>query len=309
MRPLLATAVPSPAAEAPADSTALRAAFADFKELLKPGITTFVVVMAAAGYVLATEEPIDWSVLAGLMVGTALTAGGAAALNHVAEREHDARMARTAARPIPAGRVGAAAAAVYGVACAALGAVALAATTNPVTTGLALLTVVLYVGVYTPMKRWTAWNTLVGAVPGALPALGGAAAASGQVDATGWSLFAVLFLWQLPHFFALAWMYREDYRQAGFRMLPSVRGGERITAWIVLGSTLLLLVAGVVPAALGSAGPLYLAGMGLLGTAFTLPAFSFFSDPDDTRARRLLLASIAYVPAFFALVVLDFLVR
>jgi protoheme IX farnesyltransferase len=312
MRSPSAIAVPS-SAEAPADSAARglarRAAFADFKELLKPGITTFVVVMAAAGYVVAAEGPIDWAVLAGLMVGTALTAGGAAALNHVAERKYDAQMARTAARPLPTGRVSAAAAAAYGAACAALGAVVLAATTNAVTTGLALLTVVLYVAVYTPMKRRTAWNTLVGAVPGALPALGGAAAASGQVDATGWSLFAVLFLWQLPHFFALAWMYREDYRQAGFRMLPSVRGGERITAWLVLVSTLLLLVAGVVPAALDKAGPLYLAGMGLLGTAFTLPAFSFFSDPNDTRARRLLLASIAYVPAFFGLVVLDFLLR
>ncbi|HEX8386660.1 MAG TPA: heme o synthase, partial [Rubricoccaceae bacterium] len=263
----------------------------------------------AAGYVLAAEGPLDWAVLVGLMAGTALTAGGAAALNHVVEREHDAQMARTAARPLPAGRLTAASAAVYGVACAALGAVALATTTNPVTTGLALLTVVLYVAVYTPLKRRTAWNTVVGAVPGALPALGGAAAATGQVDATGWSLFAVLFLWQLPHFFALAWMYREDYRQAGFRMLPSVRGGERLTAWLVLVSTLLLLVAGVVPAALDKAGPLYLAGMGLLGTAFTLPAFSFFTDPNDTRARRLLLASIAYVPAFFALVVLDFLLR
>ena len=305
----LAAAVPSPAVEASTDTAALRVAFADFKELLKPGITTFVVVMAAAGYVLAADGPIDWATLAGLMLGTALTAGGGAALNHALEREHDARMVRTAQRPIPAGRVSATSATLYGLACAALGTAALWATTNPLTTGLAVLTVVLYVAVYTPLKRVSAWNTLVGAVPGALPALGGAAAASGRADATGWALFAVLFLWQLPHFFALAWMYRADYREAGYRMLPSVPGGERLIAWLVLGSTLLLLVAGVVPAAVGQAGPLYLAGMGLLGTAFTLPAFSFFTEPDDTRARRLLLASIAYVPAFFALVVLDFLLR
>ena len=214
-------AVPSPAAEASTESAALRTALADFKELLKPGITTFVVVMAAAGYVLAADGPIDWLRLLGLMLGTALSAGGGAALNHAIERDHDARMVRTAARPVPAGRVGATVAAVYGVVCAALGAVVLTETTNPLTTGLAVLTVVLYVAVYTPLKRVSVWNTLVGAIPGALPALGGAAAASGRADATGWALFAVLFLWQLPHFFALAWMYRDDYRQAGYRMLPT----------------------------------------------------------------------------------------
>ena len=309
MRTFAATAVPSPAAEATTQTDALRTALADFKELLKPGITTFVVVMAAAGYVLAAEGPINWFVLLGLMLGTGLTAGGGAALNHALERDHDARMARTASRPIPAGRVSALVATVYGLACAALGAAVLFETTNPVTTGLAVLTVLLYVAVYTPLKRVSVWNTLVGAVPGALPALGGAAAATGRADATGWALFAILFLWQLPHFFALAWMYREDYRQAGYRMLPTARGGERALAWIVLGATLLLLVAGVVPVALDKAGPVYLAGMGVLGVAFTLPAFSFFNEPDDTRARRLLLASIAYVPAFFALVVVDFLLR
>ncbi len=312
MRSPAATAVPTHAADA-ARTDALRTAIADFKELLKPGITIFVVVMAAAGYVLAATGPIDWWVLAGLMLGTALSAGGGAALNHAVERDHDAKMARTAARPIPAGRVPAAVAVAYGLVCAALGAAVLFQTTNPVTTGLAVLTVVLYVAVYTPLKRVSVWNTVVGAVPGALPALGGAAAASGRVDAIGWSLFAVLFLWQLPHFFALAWMYRDDYREAGYRMLPAARGtalgGARLMAWIVLSATLLLLVAGVVPYALDKAGPLYLVGMCLLGTAFTLPAFSFFTEPDDTRARRLLLASIAYVPAFFGLVVLDFLIR
>ncbi len=309
MRTSVATAVSSVSAEASPRTEALRTTFADFKELLKPGITTFVVVMAAAGYVLAASGPIDWVTLLGLMLGTGLSAGGGAALNHALEREHDARMARTAARPIPAGRVSALAATIYGITCAALGAGVLIQTTNLVTTSLAVLTVVLYVAVYTPMKRVSVWNTLVGAVPGALPALGGAAAASGRADAIGWALFAVLFLWQLPHFFALAWMYREDYRTAGYRMLPTGRGGERALAWIVLVSTLMLLVAGVVPAALGKAGPLYLAGMGVLGVAFTLPAFSFFSEPDDTRARRLLLASIAYIPAVFGLVVVDFLLR
>ncbi len=306
MTPLDATAVPT---HSETQTDALRTTYADFKELLKPGITTFVVVMAAAGYVLGVDGPIDWVVLAGLMLGTALSAGGGGALNHAVERKHDARMPRTASRPIPAGRVRASTAVAYGLACALAGGLVLWQTTNAVTTALAMLTVVLYVVVYTPLKRVSVWNTLVGAVPGALPALGGAAAATGRVDLTGWSLFAVLFLWQLPHFFALAWMYREQYRSAGYRMLPTGRGGERTLAWLVIVSTLLLLVAGVVPYAIGKAGPLYLAGVALLGIAFTLPAFSFFNEPNDDRARRLLLASIAYVPAFFGLVAVDFLLR
>ena len=303
MRPSSATSAPTPTAEASATL------FADYKELSKPGITAFVVVMAASGYVLAAPGAIDWVQLLGLMLGTALTGGGAGALNHVVEREHDARMARTAARPIPAGRLGTSAAVVFALGSVAFGGAALWTTTNALTTGLALLTVVLYVAVYTPLKRRTVHNTLVGAVPGALPALGGAAAATGALDATGWALFAVLYLWQLPHFFALAWMYRDDYAEAGFRMLPSAPGGAARTARIVLASTLLLLVAGVLPAAVGPAGLVFLVGMALLGTAFTLPAFSFYSEPTDDRARRLLLASIAYVPAFFVLVVLDFALR
>lgn len=282
---------------------------ADFKELLKPGITAFVMVMAAAGYVLAVDGPVNWIAFLGLIAGTGLTGGGACALNHVLERRQDALMARTASRPVSTGRVGATAAATYGLVLVALGAVALVLTTNTLTTGLALATVVLYVMVYTPLKQQTVHNTLIGAIPGALPALGGVTAATGMLDPTGWSVFAVLYLWQLPHFFALAWMFREDYQRGGFRMLPTApRGAERM-ARLVLGSALLLLVVGVLPAAVGNAGPLYMGGMALLGTAFTIPAFSFYREPNDLRARRLLLASIAYVPAFFVLVVLDFLLR
>jgi len=297
---------PSAVAVAPAPAVTL---LSDYKELLKPGITAFVVVMAASGYLLAATGPIDWLTLLGLMAGTALTGGGAAALNHVAERRHDARMARTADRPLPSGRMGVAQAVVYAVGCVAFGALALAATTNAITTGLALATVVLYVAVYTPLKRRTVHNTLVGAVPGALPALGGAAAATGALDAVGWALFAILFLWQLPHFYALAWMLRADYAQAGFRMLPTGERGVRQLTAIVLVSALLLLVAGILPAVVGQAGLVYLVGMAAVGTVFTIPAFSFVSEPTDERARRLLLASIVYVPAFFVLVVADFLLR
>jgi len=288
---------------------ALRARLADYKELLKPGITLFVVTMAAAGYVLAADGPIDWLVLAGLALGTGLTGGGAAALNHAVEREHDARMARTGARPVAAGRISLAAAVAYALACVAGGALALALTTNALTTGLALLTVVLYVAVYTPLKRVTVHNTLVGAIPGALPALGGVTAATGGLDATGAALFAVLYLWQLPHFFALAWMFRDDYRAGGFRMLPSGAGGVRLMAWLVLGSALALAISGVLPAVVGQAGAVYAAGMAVLGATFVVPSVAFFVSPDDRRARRLLWASIVYVPVFFVLVVADFLAR
>ncbi|MDX1531156.1 MAG: protoheme IX farnesyltransferase, partial [Rhodothermales bacterium] len=164
-----------------------------------------------------------------------------------------------------------------------------------------------YLFVYTPLKRRTKFNTLVGAVPGALPALGGWAAATGTLSAGGWALFAILFLWQLPHFLSLAWMYREDYARAGFQMLPVVEPDGRSTALHALGASLVLLIAGVLPFALGVAGLLYLVGMLALGVWFTLPAFAFFAEPTHHRARRLLLASIAYVPAFFGLVVLDVL--
>ena len=227
MRPPSSSAV-AVAVEAPTASTLL----SDYKELLKPGITAFVVVMAAAGYLLGATGPVDWRVLLGLMVGTGLTGGGAAALNHVIERKHDARMARTASRPLPGGRMGPVHATLYATACVVAGAVVLAVTTNILTTGLSLLTVALYVGVYTPLKRRTIHNTLVGAVPGALPALGGAAAATGSLDPVGWALFAILYLWQLPHFYALAWMFRDDYQRGGFRMLPTADEGERTLAAI-----------------------------------------------------------------------------
>ena len=282
---------------------------ADFRELLKPGIAAFVVVMAAASYLLGSDGTIVWRALVGLMLGTGLTAGGAGALNHVAERDHDRKMTRTRERPVTSGRVSPLAATLYGLALSAAGAVVLALTTNPITTGLAILTIALYVVVYTPLKRRTVHNTLVGAVPGALPALGGVTAATGALDATGWALFAVLYLWQLPHFYALAWMLRDDYRAGGFAMLPNRPRGKRAMARISLGATLLLMVAAMLPGALGAAGMVYLVGAAFLGLAFTIPAFSFNAAPSDERARRLFLASVFWVPGFFGLVMLDVLLR
>ncbi len=290
-------------ASATLDTAPSRAA--DLRELLKPGISLFVTVTAAAGYLFGATGSVDFARFAALLGGTALTAGGSGALNHWLERGHDARMQRTQRRPLPDGRIGPGVVVVYGSVALGLGLALLLAFVNPLTASLAALTAFGYLVVYTPLKRKSALNTLVGAVPGALPALGGFAAATGTLGPGGWAIFAILFLWQLPHFLALAWMYRADYARGGFVMLPVVAPDGRSTALVSLGATLALLVAGVVPAALGVAGWLYLAGMAGLGTWFTLPAFSFYNDPTDARARRLLLASIVYIPVFFALVVLD----
>ncbi len=299
---------PAPGGVAVAEGP-LRGRAADYKELLKPGISGFVTATAAAGYLLGAAGPPAPVPLVGLLVGTALTAGGSGALNHLIERDLDARMERTRGRPLPAGRVRPGVVLVYGLALVGAGLGVLGATTNALTTGLALATVALYVFAYPPLKRRTVHNTLVGAVPGALPILGGVTAATGALDAVGAAVFALLFLWQLPHFYALAWMYRADYARGGFRMLPGVEPSGRATGALALVATLALLVVGLLPTALGAAGWLYLVGMAGLGTAFTLPAFAFFSEPNDGRARRLLLASIFYVPVFLALVVVDSLLH
>lgn len=282
---------------------------ADFKELLKPGISAFVVVTGIAGYLLGVQGSIDWLVLLGLIAGTALTSGGSGALNHAAERHHDAMMHRTKDRPIPAGRVDFRGAYVYGVALLVTGLGVLVVSTNPLTTILALATSILYIVVYTPLKRVTAHNTFVGAIPGALPILGGFTAATGAFGTVGWVVFAILFLWQLPHFYALAWKYRHDYAAGGFVMLPNVDPSGKSTGRNAVIASLLLLVAGILPTALGAAGWIYLIGMMAIGTAFTIPAFSFLSEPTDERARRLMLTSLVYVPVFFVLVVIDFLLR
>jgi protoheme IX farnesyltransferase len=285
--------------------SAARARITDLRELTKPGISAFLVVTSATGYLLGQPGAIDWPRLAGLLLGTALTAGGAGALNHAAEALRDARMVRTAARPVPAGRVPAGAAAGYGLGLVVAGLAALLVWTNGLTVAMAALTVALYLGAYTPLKPRSAWNTLVGTVPGALPALGGFAAATGTLGPAGWVAFGIIALWQIPHFLALAWLYRDDYQRGGFRMLPAVDPSGRVTGGVTLATALALLPVGMLPAAMGSAGWLYMVGMAILGTAFTLPAFSFANAPTDARARRMLVASFVYVPAFFALVLLD----
>lgn len=285
-----------------------RAVLADYKELLKPGIAVFLVAMASASYLLALGgAAIDWIALIGLIAGTGLTAGGAGAFNHVVERRFDAQMERTASRPVASGRVSVMAASAYAFTIATIGTIVLAATTNLLTTALAPLTIILYIAVYTPLKRRSVHNTIVGAIPGAIPALGGAAAATGSLDIAGWTLFALLYLWQLPHFFAIAWMLRDDYERGGFKMLPMSETGMKATTTLVFVSGLLLFVVGLIPSILGNAGWLYALGMLVVGLVILIPSVWFTRNPSHSSARRLLLSSIVYVPAFLGLVILDHL--
>src|SRR6266705_6850377 len=193
----------------------------DLAELVKARLTLLVLVTTAVGFYLGAEPPIDYKALFQTVFGTAAAAAGAAALNQWWERRADALMRRTKTRPIPAGRMLARDALVIGLLLATAGIIYLSLSCNVLAASLAALTIVLYIFAYTPLKRISTTNTLIGAIPGAIPPMIGWAAARGRLDPGAWSLFAILFFWQMPHFFALAWMYREDYARAGFQMMSS----------------------------------------------------------------------------------------
>src|SRR5215813_1759219 len=230
----------------------------DLAELVKARLTLLVLLTTAVGFYLAAEPPVDYRTLFHTVFGTAAAAAGAAALNQWWEHRADALMRRTRTRPIPAGRMAPVQALVLGVALSVFGVVYLAIACNALSASLTAITVAIYIFAYTPLKRASSANTAVGAVPGAIPPMIGWAAASGGVSAGAWALFAIVFLWQLPHFFAIAWMYREDYSRAGFRMISSDdRTGERSASQSVFFSILLMVIAGL-PAFLGIANVIYL---------------------------------------------------
>jgi protoheme IX farnesyltransferase len=274
-------------------------------ELVKARLSGLVVLTTAAGFYLGSTGPVDWGRGMHTLLGTGLLAAGAAALNQYLERDLDARMDRTRGRPLPAGRVTPAAALLFGAGCAVLGLAWLAWWTPLVAAALGALTLALYLGVYTPLKRLSTLNTVVGAVPGAMPPLIGWAAASGGTDPGGWALFALQFFWQVPHFLAIAWLYRDDYARAGFKMLPVVDPDGERTGLQSIGHSLGLLTASLSPFVLGVAGPAALAGAFLLGTAMLVLAVRFARRLDRGSARGLFLASVLYLPAVFGLMVLD----
>jgi heme o synthase len=281
-----------------------RTAAADYVELTKPRIVTMVVLTTAAGFGLAGSAA-WWPTLFHTVVGTALVAGGSCALNQVAERDVDARMHRTAGRPIPAGRLGAAEGAIFGALSGAGGIAWLAAMVDATTAALAALTLVLYVFAYTPLKRRTPLAILVGAVPGALPIVGGWTAGGGPLDARVAVLFGILFLWQLPHFLALGWLHRADYARAGLRIGSDGDASGAGTFRRASLQSAALLAVSLAPLPLGLAGPLYFVGALLLSAGFLHAALEAAHEPTTQRARRLFLASLVYLPAILTLMLLD----
>jgi len=277
------------------DQWAARAG-SDFAQLVKARLTLLVLLTTAVGFYLAMPNPVNYVGLFRAVFGTALAAGSAAALNQWWERRADALMRRTKMRPIPAGRMRARDAFLIGLFLAAAGITYLTLFCNALTALLAALTIILYIFAYTPLKRISTTNTLVGAIPGAIPPMIGWAAARGELSAGAWSLFAILFFWQMPHFFALAWMYREDYARAGFQMISSDdETGARSSSQSVLFGILLLIVGGM-PGYLGLTSAIYVPIAFLLGGAFIAVAMRFHTRRTARQARALFIASIIYLP-------------
>jgi protoheme IX farnesyltransferase len=282
-----------------------RSAFAVYSDLIKARLTALVLITTLVGFYAGSGGQMDYWRMLHTMLGTALLACGASALNQLLERELDAKMRRTEGRPLPSGRLTPDGVLLLGVGLSAVGLIYLAFAVNPLTSLLGAITLASYLFIYTPMKRTTTLNTLIGAVPGAVPPLMGWTGATNQLSAAGWSLFAILFLWQLPHFMAIAWLYREDYARAGFKMLPVVDPEGRQTAAQAVCHAFGLIPVSLFPSLLGVAGVVYFGGALLFGAAFLIFAIQFSRHLTAEKARALFIASIVYLPVLLGLLVLD----
>lgn len=274
-------------------------------ELTKPRIVVMVLMTVAVGFLLGARGGSHPVALVLALVGTGLVAAGASAWNQVLERDRDARMRRTARRPMPSGRLTVVEASAFATGLSAAGAGLLLMGPHPIAAAVALATLVLYVLVYTPLKACTTLNTAIGAIPGALPPMIGWSAATGDLGIEAWALFLILFLWQFPHFLAIAWIHREDYARGGLRMLPGADPTGALTARASVFYALALVPAGLLPSAVGLAGPFYFAGALLLGLYYLAAAFRFWRDVNDTTARKLMRASFLYLPIILLLLLLN----
>lgn len=280
----------------------------DYWALTKPEINSLIAITTAAGFWMGTPAALPhfpWMPFLQSLVGTALVASGAATLNQLIELPFDARMRRTARRPLVSGRIVPSHALSFGVVLFVLGVSYLATSTNVLAALLAAFTLLSYLFLYTPLKRITPLCTLVGAIPGAAPPLIGWAAACGHLDSAAWELFAIVFLWQFPHFMPIAWMYREDYARAGYLVLPSGENRNRFVKWQSVGAAAALLVVGLLPTISRLSGAVYFGGALALGGLLLFYSARFAIDKTNVAARQLLLVSILYLPAIFALLVLD----
>ena len=289
-------------------ATAAAGALFDYWELTKPEINLLIAITTGTGFWMGSAAMLanfPWMVFLQSLLGTALVASGAATLNQVIELPYDAQMRRTARRPLASGRIDRAKGLWFGLGLSALGIAYLVVSANALAAFLAALTLVSYLFVYTPLKRMTPLCTLVGAVPGAAPPLIGWAAARGRLDPEAWALFAIVFLWQFPHFVPIAWMYREDYARAGYLVLPSGKNKNRFVVWQTVTASGVLLVVGLLPTMTGLAAIAYFSGALALGAVLLLYSARFARHRTNIAARQLLLVSILYLPALFALLVLD----
>lgn len=271
----------------------------DLLALVRPRLATLGLAVVALSYVIARPTEHDPRRLAGLLLGSVMALCGSSALNQVVEWRRDALMRRTMARPIAAGRIKPWAGGMYGGLLAAAG-VTVLWSVEPLAAWAAVGGVLSYVGIYTPLKTRTPLATVVGSVPGALPVVMGWAAARGAVDLAGWALFGILFLWQLPHFWAIAWMYRADYERAGFQILPAGDPQGRVVARLILGSTAALVAASLVPYAIGMVSGAYVVGALVLGAGFVRAGIAFGRTRSGPAARQVLKVSVIYLPLLFA---------
>jgi len=281
--------------------------FSDYWALTKPEVNFLIAIATGAAFFLACPKGLThfpWTMLLHTLLGTVLVASGAGTLNQVIERHFDAQMRRTSRRPVAAGRIAPNHALVFGIMLSLAGGLYLALAVRPAASLLALATLAGYLLLYTPLKRRTPMCTLVGAFPGAMPVLIGYAAAAGKLNSQAWLLFAVLFLWQFPHFMAIAWMFREDYARAGYLVLPPGEGSHRLMTWQTVMPALALLPVTFSPLLPGRSSLAYTAGTLLLSGIFAHFATQLALGRSRTAARRLLLASIVYLPLVFLLMVL-----
>ena len=277
----------------------------DYIDLTKPRITWLILMSTAVGYYFGRTG--EWSLWAlfNTTIGTGLIASGTAALNQWYEREADRRMRRTQRRPLPSGRLSPKKALWFGVALAIAGGVELGFGVNWLASILGTSTLLMYLFLYTPLKQKTWWSTTIGAIPGAMPPLIGYAAAADRLSGQAWVLYAILFLWQFPHFYAIAWMYRDDYARAGIRMLPVVEPDGESTARQILLYSLLLIPISVLPKWMGMTGTFYTVGAIGLGLFFVYSGVRVSLDRTHARARKVLLTSVVYLPILYCLMVFD----
>lgn len=280
--------------------------FRDYLDLTKPRITWLILMSTAVGFYFGLSKVPTGQllpVLLHMLAGTALIASGTAALNQWWERATDGLMNRTSTRPLPSGKINAQKALTFGIVLAAAGFFELSLGCNWLTGGLGLFTLVTYLFIYTPLKRVSPHSTTLGAIPGAMPPLIGYAAATGELTLEAWALYAILFVWQFPHFYAIAWLYKEDYSRAGIRMLPVVEPDCDSTAVRILWTTIFMVPTSLLPVVLSMTGHLYTAVALIMGALFLYSAITLFRNRNADKARGVLLTSVVYLPVLYAVLI------